>query len=129
MYNLLCYYHSILNTSFSKPIDSSRYCYFCTIYLQLSRTYAQSDQSLCWSLEYSMNFKLLTEQHLEVLNFTGGCTGSSELTLVRMPHCWKLRVMAQMFPLRAILVCTVLFYRILMTFVPLGQASRPMHTV
>ena len=29
--------------------------------------YAQSGQSLCWSLEYSMNFNLLTEQHLEFL--------------------------------------------------------------
>ena len=34
--------------------------------------YGQSDQSLCWSLEYSMNFKLLTEQHLEFLSLTGG---------------------------------------------------------
>ena len=31
--------------------------------------YAQSDQSLCKSLEYSMNIKLLTEQHLEFLSF------------------------------------------------------------
>ena len=57
--------------------------------------YAQSDQSLCWSLEYSMNFKLLTEQHLELLSLKGGCTGSSESTLVKMPHCWKPHVTAQ----------------------------------
>ena len=30
--------------------------------------YAQSDQSLCLSLEYSMIVKLLTEQHLEFLS-------------------------------------------------------------
>ena len=51
--------------------------------------YAQSDQNLCWSFEYSMTVKLLTEQHLEFLNLTGGCTGWSESTLVKMPHCWK----------------------------------------
>ena len=39
--------------------------------------YAQSDQSHCCSLEYSMTLKLLTEQHLEFLSLKGGCTGSS----------------------------------------------------
>ena len=36
-----------------------------------------------------MSVKLLTEQHLEFLSLKGGCTGSSESTLVKMPHCWK----------------------------------------
>ena len=36
-----------------------------------------------------MNVKLLTEHHLEFLSLTGDCTGSSESTLVKMPHCWK----------------------------------------
>ena len=31
--------------------------------LRLACAYAQTDQSLCWSLEYSM-VKLLTEDHL-----------------------------------------------------------------
>ena len=44
--------------------------------------YAQSDQSLCKSLEYSMTVKLLTEHHLEFLSLKGGCTGSAESTLV-----------------------------------------------
>ena len=57
---------------------------------------AQTDQSLCKSLEYSMSVKLLTEQHLEFLSLTGGCTGSSESTLVKMPHCWKLHVTAHL---------------------------------
>ena len=48
--------------------------------------YAQSDQSLCKSLEYSMTVKLLTKQHLEFLGLKGGCTGSSESTLVKMPY-------------------------------------------
>ena len=60
--------------------------------------YAQSDQSLCYSLEYSMTVKLLTEQHLEFLSLKGGCTDSSESTLVKMPHCWKSHVAAQMSP-------------------------------
>ena len=54
----------------------------------------QSDQSLCLSLEYSMSVKLLTEHHLEFLSLKGGCTGSSESTLVKMPHCWKSLVAA-----------------------------------
>ena len=44
-----------------------------------------------------MNIKLLTEHHLECLSLTGGCTGSPESTLVKMPHCWKSHVMAHMF--------------------------------
>ena len=59
--------------------------------------YAQSDQSLCSSLEYSMSVTLLTEQILEVLSSKGGCTCSSESTLVKMPHCWKSHVMAHYF--------------------------------
>ena len=35
-----------------------------------------------------MNVKLLTEHHLEFLLLKGGCTGSSESTHVKMPHCW-----------------------------------------
>ena len=42
-----------------------------------------------------MNIKLLTEQHLEFLSLKGGCTGSSESTLVKMTHCWKSHVKAQ----------------------------------
>ena len=56
--------------------------------------YVQSDQSLCYSLEYSMTVKLLTEQRLEFLSLKGGCTGSPESTLVEMPHCWKPHVSA-----------------------------------
>ena len=59
--------------------------------------YAQSDQSLCLSLEYSMIVKLLTEPILEFLRRTGGCTGSSESTHVKMPHCWKSRALVQMY--------------------------------
>ena len=36
-----------------------------------------------------MIVKLLTEHHLEFLSLKGGCRGSSESTLVKMPHCWK----------------------------------------
>ena len=42
-----------------------------------------------------MSVKLLTEIHLEFLSLKGGCTGSSESTLVKMPHCWKSHVTAQ----------------------------------
>ena len=62
--------------------------------LRSACAYAQSDESLCLSLEYSMTVKLLTEHHLEFLSLTGGCTGSYESTLVKMPHCWKSHVKA-----------------------------------
>ena len=42
-----------------------------------------------------MIVKLPTEHHLEFLSFKGGCRGSSESTLVKMPHCWKSNAMAQ----------------------------------
>ena len=41
-----------------------------------------------------MIVKLLTEHHLEFLSLKGGCTGSYESTLVKIPHCWKSHVMA-----------------------------------
>ena len=58
--------------------------------------YAQSDQSLCLSLEYSRSVKLLTEHHLQFLSLKGGCTGLSESTLVKIPHCWKSHVAAHL---------------------------------
>ena len=60
--------------------------------LRSACAYAQSDQSLCWSLEYSMSVKLLTEHYLVFLSLQGGCTGSSESTIVKMPHYWKSHV-------------------------------------
>ena len=44
-----------------------------------------------------MSVKLLSEHHLEFLSLKGGYTGSSESTLVKMPHCWKSPVAAHMF--------------------------------
>ena len=36
-----------------------------------------------------MTVKLLTEHQLQFLSLKGGCAGSSESTLVKVPHCWK----------------------------------------
>ena len=36
-----------------------------------------------------MAVKLLTEHHSEIQSLKGGCTGSSEPTLVKIEHCWK----------------------------------------
>ena len=36
-----------------------------------------------------MIVKLLTEHHFEFLSLKGDCTGLSESTHVKMPHCWK----------------------------------------
>ena len=45
-----------------------------------------------------MSVELLTEHHLEFLNLKGGCTGSSESTLVKVPHYWKSHVVAHYAP-------------------------------
>ena len=39
-----------------------------------------------------MTVKLLTEHLLEVRSLTGGCTGSSESTLFKIPQCWKSQI-------------------------------------
>ena len=52
--------------------------------------------SLCLLLEYSTSVMLLTEHHLEFLSLKGGCRGSSESSLVKMPHCWKSHVAAHL---------------------------------
>ena len=70
--------------------------------LRIACAYAQFDQGLCKSVEYSMIVKLLTENHLEFLSLKGGCIGSYESTLVKMPYCWKSHVAAQLY-LRLIL--------------------------
>ena len=59
--------------------------------LRSACAYAQSDQSLCWSLEYSMTVKLLGASKLK-----GRCTGFSESIHVKMPQCWKSHVTAQL---------------------------------
>ena len=48
-----------------------------------------------------MIVKVLTEHHLEFLTLKGGCRGSAEYTLVKMPHCWKPHAMAQLLVLIA----------------------------
>ena len=44
-----------------------------------------------------MTVELLTEHCLEFLSLTGGCTGSSESTLVKMSNCWKSRAAAPIY--------------------------------
>ena len=41
-----------------------------------------------------MIVNLLTEHNLEFLSLKGGCRGSSESIVVKMPHCWKSHVTA-----------------------------------
>ena len=63
--------------------------------LRPASAYAQSDQSLCLSLEHARSVKLLNKHHWAFLSLKGGCTGSSGSTLVKMPHRWKSHVAAQ----------------------------------
>ena len=57
--------------------------------------------------ENSMSVKLQTDHHLEFLSLKGGCTGSSESTLVKVPDCWKSYVTAQFYfsKTRIVYVC------------------------
>ena len=41
-----------------------------------------------------MIVELLTEHHLKFLSLKGGCTGSYESMLNKMPLCWKSHVTA-----------------------------------
>ena len=59
--------------------------------------YAQTDQSLCLSLNNYRSVTLLIELNLVFLSLTGGCTGSSESTLFKMALCWKSHVTVQIF--------------------------------
>ena len=42
-----------------------------------------------------MSVRLLTEHQLEFLSLTGGFTGSSESTHVKMPCCWNSHALAK----------------------------------
>ena len=76
-------------SKFLKTLQMSQCMKFPTmLYVRLAKPRS------CWTLEYSMSVKLLTEHHLEFLNLKGGCTGLSESTHVKMPHCWKSHAMA-----------------------------------
>ena len=76
--------------------------------LRSACAYAQSDQSPCLSLEYSMSLELLTKQRLEFLSLKGGCTGLSEFTLVKMPHCCKSHFAAHLLNYSAFLFITLI---------------------
>ena len=41
--------------------------------------------------------KLINHKRAEFVSLKEGCTGSSESTLVKMPHCWKSLVAAQLY--------------------------------
>ena len=82
--------------------------------------YAQSDQSLCLSLKYSMIAKLLTEHHLEFLSLKGGCRGSWESTLVKMSNCWKSHAAAPLVLIRSMLgLLHIIFHAFVIELWPL----------
>ena len=53
-----------------------------------------------------LSVKLRTEHHLEFLSFKGGCTGSTEPTLVKMPHCWKSHDTAHISAMNIVHLCS-----------------------
>ena len=53
------------------------------------------------------------KHHLEFLSLKGGCTGSSESTLVKMPHCWKSHAAAPLrWIVRFFLLCLKVIFHI-----------------
>ena len=52
--------------------------------LRSACAYAQSDQSLCKSVEYYMSVKLLTEHHLEFLSFR---EAAHARLILHLPKC------------------------------------------
>ena len=58
-----------------------------------------------------MIVKLLTEHHLEFLSLKGGCTGSSESTLVKMSNCWKSHAAAHILSLKQCISRSTAFIR------------------
>ena len=113
-----------LNFKMSSNICDFQQCCMCDQQrLRPACAYAQSDQSLCWSPEYSMNIKLLTEHHLEFLTLIGGCTGSSESIHVEMPHGWKITCRCS----NITFFCTMMSYMIALDviFMKLHNVSVP----
>ena len=51
-----------------------------------------------------MTAELLTEYHSKLLSLTEGCTGSSESTHLKMPHCWKSCVAAHFFKIKVMII-------------------------
>ena len=97
----------VLKTNLSQCMRFPTMWYVRPARLRPACAYAQSDQSLCSSLEFSMGVMLLTEHLFEVLSSKEGYTGCSESTLVKMPHCWKSHVTAQFVVSIDISVCRV----------------------
>ena len=62
-------------------------------------------RAFCSSLEYSTSIMLLTDQHLGSLSLKGGCTGLSESTHVKIPHCLKSHVTAHMHKYQNLMYC------------------------
>ena len=59
----------------------------------LIKAFASRLNILC---HFIMSVMLLTEHHFEFPSLKGGCTGSSESIHVKMSHCWKSHVTAQL---------------------------------
>ena len=63
--------------------------------------HVQTHQNICCShtqRNMSRDMRFLTMWYVrpaKFLSLKGGCTGSSESTLVKTPHCWKSHVTAQ----------------------------------
>ena len=68
-----------------------------------------------------MIVKLLNEHHLAFLSLKGGCTGSSESTLVKFSNCWKSHAMAQML--------LILFFFLIYSDMEVAKVGGPVYRI
>ena len=72
--------------------------------------------------------RLLTEYHLEFLSLTEGCTGWSETTLVRVPHCWKSHVAAHFMFVDQSFNCSYMLIGPEKNYIMLQRGDHTVHT-
>ena len=83
--------------------------------------------SFCYSLEYSTIVKQLTEHHLKALSLKVGCTGLPESTLVKVPHCWKSHVTANIYLVKVCFWCKLGHTFLTYSNLVLNQPALPAH--
>ena len=72
-----------------------------------------------------MIVKLLFEHHLQTLSLKWDCTGSSESTLVKMPHFWKSHVVAHIRVLESYQLIVLTMYLIDTHFNTFANRAEP----
>ena len=82
-------------------IARSSLCYLIVLFQRIVNKWIRHEAHISYAYKLvdpkspTMTVKLLTEHYFEILSLKGGCTGLSRSILVKIPHCWKSHVTAQ----------------------------------